>query len=179
MVDEEPKTPRKERPDDGSVEEEQRVTEKKPWHRMSRDEVMERLDGYQTRRRADRRRLTGDDVKEMLRERRVRRHQRAHERKARRDAVRRTPHDVGRTVRLGVGWALLAGVVGTAAFASSSTDAIQARAQSNGRTITLLEGEIRALEADTWDESEAADLEERMAQALEESREKGERVAQA
>lgn len=140
---------------------------------------MERLDDYQAKQRANRRRLTGDDVQEMLRERRAERRRLKSEHKARRDTGQETRRDVGRTVRLGLGGALLVGVVGTGSFAVSSTDTAQARIENNERTITLLKGEIRTLEEDTWDEAEASALEEQLEQALEQARDKGEHIAQA
>ncbi|WP_239642993.1 hypothetical protein [Nocardiopsis alkaliphila] len=155
------------------------MTEKKPWHRMSREEVMGRLDDYQAKRRADRRRLTGDDVQEMLRERRAERRRLKRERKAQRANGPKARRDVGRTMRSSLGWALLAGVVGIGSLAVSSTDTAQERFEDNERTILLLTGEIRALEENTWDEAEASGLEERLEQALEQAREKGEHIARA
>lgn len=165
--------------DDGASLEEHRVTEKKPWHQLSREEVMERLEGYQAKQRANRRRLTGDDVQEMLRERRALRQQRKQERREQRDSGQRPRRDVGRTVRLSLGGALLVGAIGTGALAASSTDSGEAQSQRNDHAIALLNGEIRALEADTWDEQDAAALEEQLEQAVEQAQAKGEQVARA
>ncbi|MDE3723962.1 hypothetical protein PWG71_21440 [Nocardiopsis sp. N85] len=147
---------------------------KKPWSAMSREEVMERLDAYQAKQRANRRRMTGDDVQEMLRERRARRR----ERRERRGGDRALRRDAGRIARLSLGGALMVGAIGTGALAASSTDITQVRSEANDREIALLEGEIRALEAASWDEEDAAALEEQLDEAVAQARRKGEEVAE-
>ncbi|MFE9245246.1 hypothetical protein [Nocardiopsis sp. NPDC006938] len=164
---------------DDSSTVEQSTNRRKPWYQMSREEVMERLEGYQERQRANRRRLTGDDVQEMLRERRAERQQRSQKRKEERESGRSPRRDMGRTVRLSLGGALLVGAVGTGALAASSTDSSEAQSQANDRSIALLEGEIRALENDTWDEEAALALEEQVELSVEEARAKGEHIAEA
>lgn len=159
--------------DDGASRE---TDPKKPWYRMSRDEAMERLDAYQARQRANRRRITGDDVQEMLRERRAQRRERRRERAERRGGG--TERDPGRVARLSLGGALMVCAIGTGALAASSTDVTQVRTGNNDREIALLEGEIRALEAASWDEEDAAELEERLDEAVAHARRKGEEVAE-
>ncbi len=151
---------------------------KKPWREMNREEVMERLDAYHAKQRANRRRMTGDDVQEMLRERRARRRERRRERTEQRGGGRTPRRDVGRVARLSLGGALMVGAVGTGALAASSTDVTQVRSEGNDREIALLEGEIRALEAASWDEEDAAALEERLDEAVAQARQKGEEVAE-
>lgn len=151
---------------------------RKPWREMSREEVMERLDAYHAKQRARRRRMTGDDVQEMLRDRRARRQERKRERAEQRDsgqAIRREP---GRVVRLALGGVLMAGAIGTGALAASSTDAAQVRSENNDLEIALLEGEVRALEAASWNDEDAVALEEQLDQAVAQAREKGEEVAE-
>lgn len=147
---------------------------RKPWRDMSREEVMERLDAYQAEQRANRRRITGDDVQEMLRERRARRRERREQRGG--DPAAR--QSVGRIARLSLGGALMVCAIGTGALAASSTDATQLRSEANEREIALLEGEIRALEAASWDEEDAAELEEQMDGAVAQARNRGEEVAE-
>lgn len=151
---------------------------KKPWREMSREEVMERLDAYQAKQRANRRRMTGDDVQEMLRERRARRRERRRERTEQCGGGRAPRRDVGRVARLSLGGALMVGAVGTGALAASSTDVTQVRSEGNDREIALLEGEIRALEAASWDEEDAAALEEQLDEAVAQARRKGGEVAE-
>lgn len=62
----------------------QETAPKRSWREMSREEVMERFDAYHAKQRANRRRMTGDDAREMLRERRADRQQRRRERRERR-----------------------------------------------------------------------------------------------
>jgi hypothetical protein len=151
---------------------------KKPWREMNREEVMERLDAYQAKQRANRRRMTGDDVQEMLRERRARRQERRRERAERRGGGRRLRRDAGRVARLSLGGALMVGAIGTGALAASSTDVTQVRSEANDREIALLEGEVRALEDASWDEGDAAALEGRLDEAVAQARRKGEEVAE-
>ncbi|MFB8764425.1 hypothetical protein [Nocardiopsis alba] len=153
--------------------------ERKSWRRMSREEIMRGLEDYQVKQRANRRRLTGDDVQEMLRERRAGRRQRLRERTERRLSSQRPPRDVGRTVRMSLGAALLLGALGTGALVASTGDETEARSRANERTIAFLKGDIRVLESRTWDETDAAELEERLARAVEQAGEKGEEVARA
>jgi hypothetical protein len=155
-----------------------REAPKKSWREMNRGEVMERLDAYQAKQRANRRRMTGDDVQEMLRERRARRQERRRERAQRRGGGRALRRDAGRVARLSLGGALMVGAIGTGALAASSTDVTQVRSEANDREIALLEGEVRALEDASWDEGDAAALEGRLDEAVAQARRKGEEVAE-
>lgn len=150
---------------------------KKPWREMSPDELVERIDAYHAEQLANRRRITGDDVQEMLRERRVRRRELRRERAERRGGGRAARRDAGRVARLSLGGALMVGAIGTGALAASSTDATEARSEANDREVALLEGEIRALEAEAWDEEETAAFEERLSEAVAQARGKGDEVA--
>ncbi|MEU3016591.1 hypothetical protein ABZ635_04240 [Nocardiopsis sp. NPDC007018] len=165
--------------EDSAPTDESRGTDRKRWHQLSREEVMERLENYQAKQRANRRRLTGDDVQELLRERRALRGQRRRERRERRESGRSSQRDVARTVRLSLSGALLVGAVGTGALAASSTDSSEGQSQRNEHTIALLKGEIRAMESDTWDEQDASALVSQMEGAVEQAREKGEQVVEA
>lgn len=155
-----------------------REAPKKPWREMNREEVMERLDAYQAKQRANRRRMTGDDVQEMLRERRARRRERRRGRAEQRGGGRKLRRDAGRVARLSLGGALMVGAIGTGALAASSTDITQVRSEANDREIALLEGEVRALENASWDEGDAAALEGRLDEAVAQARRKGEEVAE-
>lgn len=164
---------------DGASSEEPATPERKPWHQMSREEVMERLDRFEAKQRPNRRRMTGDDVEEMLRDRRARRQERRRERGERRATSPHSERDVGRTVRLSLGAALLVGALGFGALAASSTDTTEARAHANEESIAMLKGDIRGLESETWDEEDAAAFEEQMERAVSEAWEKGGQVAEA
>ncbi|WP_017544030.1 hypothetical protein [Nocardiopsis prasina] len=162
----------------GASDEEQGAA-KKSWRHMSREEVMQRFDGYQAKQRANRRRLTGDDVQEMLRERRAERQQRRRERSERGVSGRGRPRDVGRSVRLSLGSALMLGALAAGYLAAASTDTTEAQSEANEQSIASLKGDIRLLEAQTQEEPDVADLEERLGQALEDAQTKGEQVARA
>lgn len=164
---------------DGVSSAEPAAPEKKPWHRMSREEVMERLDKFEAKQRANRRRMTGDDVEEMIRERRAQRQLRRLEREERRSASPGPQRDVGGSVRLGLGGALLVGAMGFGALAASSTDTTEARARANEESIAMLKGDIRGLESETWDEADAADFEDQLERTVTEAWEKGGQVAEA
>ncbi|MFE1170363.1 hypothetical protein [Nocardiopsis sp. NPDC058789] len=164
---------------DGAASEERGTPERKPWRELSREEVMERLDHFEAKQRANRRRMTGDDVQEMLRERRAERQQRRQERKELRAASPRPPRDVGRTVRLSLGGALLVGAMGFGSLAASSSDTTEARAQTNEQSIAMLRGDIRALENETWDEEDVVAFQEQLDQAVSEAWDMGAQVAEA
>jgi hypothetical protein len=146
---------------------------RRPWHRLSREEALERLDAYHAKQRANRRRMTGDDVQEMLRERRAQRRERRQRR-----VGGATGRDVGRVARLSLGGALMVGAIGTGALAASSTDITQVRSDNNDREIALLEGEVRALEADSWGKEDEAAFEGQLDEAVAQARQKGEEVAE-
>ncbi|WP_435109321.1 hypothetical protein [Nocardiopsis synnemataformans] len=145
---------------------------------MNREEVMERLDAHHSKQRANRRRVTGDEVQEMLRERRARRQERRRERAEQRGGGRELRRNAGRAARLSLGGALMVGAIGTGALAASSTDITRVRSEANDREIALLEGEIRALENASWDEGDAATLEGRLDEAVAQARRKGAEVAE-
>ncbi|GAB2481233.1 hypothetical protein [Nocardiopsis aegyptia] len=154
------------------------VAPKKPWREMNREEVMERFDAYHAKQRANRRRMTGDDVQEMLRQRRADRRQRRSDRRGRSNSGRTPRRDTGQAMRMSLGGALIVGVIGTGALAATSSDTTQAQSQENHLEIASLEGEIRELEAASWDVEDTATLEEQLDGAADEAREKGEEVAE-
>ncbi|KOX14014.1 hypothetical protein [Nocardiopsis sp. NRRL B-16309] len=151
---------------------------KKPWREMNREEAMERFDAYHAKQRANRRRMTGDDVQEMLRQRRADRRQRRSERRERRHNGQAPQRDTGQVVRMSLGGALMVGAIGTGALAATSTDTTEVQSRDNDLEIASLEGEIRELEAASWDEGDAAALEEQLDEAVDQAREKGEEVAE-
>ncbi|OLT27044.1 hypothetical protein BJF83_19530 [Nocardiopsis sp. CNR-923] len=163
--------------DDGDGGVARETVPKRSWREMGREEVMARFDAYHAKQRANRRRMTGDDVREMLRERRADRRQRRRERRERRGSG--TPRrNAGQVVRMSLGGALMVGAIGTGALAATSTDTTQVQSRANELEIASLEGGIRELEAASWDEEDAAALEEQLDEAVDQAREKGEEVAE-